>query len=241
MEELDLKELLEMFWNKKIQIILIIAIFAVIGAVYSVGFVTPMYESYTSVILAQTSNKTEGTNGSESITASDLALNSKLVSTYTEIVKSKALIRTVISNLNLKLDEDAIRQNVTVSAKTDTEFIKITVRNQDPVLATKIANEVTKVLQDSVKEIYKIGNVVIIDEAEVPGGPCNINHAKDVVIFAFIGLVVAVVYVLIANMLDTTIKSKEDVEKLNVPVLVTIPVYEFNTEIAKKKKGGKNK
>ena len=33
MEELDLKELFSMFWNKKIQIILIIAIFAVIGYV----------------------------------------------------------------------------------------------------------------------------------------------------------------------------------------------------------------
>ena len=43
MEEIDLKELVQIFWNKKLQIILIIAIFAVIGFIYTVGFVTPKY------------------------------------------------------------------------------------------------------------------------------------------------------------------------------------------------------
>ena len=45
MEELDLKELLNIFWNKKLQMFLIIAIFLVIGIVYTIGFVTPMYTS----------------------------------------------------------------------------------------------------------------------------------------------------------------------------------------------------
>ena len=54
-------------------------------------------------------------------------------------------------------------------------------------------------------------------------------------IFAAIGLVIAVMYVLIANMLDTTIKSAEDVEKLfKVPVLANIPLYNFENG-----KGGK--
>ena len=41
MEELDLKELLQVFWEKRLQIILITAIFMTIGAIYSLGFVTP--------------------------------------------------------------------------------------------------------------------------------------------------------------------------------------------------------
>ena len=48
---------------------------------------------------------------------------------------------------------------------------------------------------------------------------------RDIVIFIFVGLVVAVLYVLIANMLDTTIKSQEDVERVfKVPVLAAIPI-----------------
>ena len=52
MEELDLKELFEIFWSKKVQIILIILIFAVIGIIYTMGFVTPVYTSSTTLVLA---------------------------------------------------------------------------------------------------------------------------------------------------------------------------------------------
>ena len=86
--------------------------------------------------------------------------------------------------------------------------------------------------------MYKINNVQVVDEAEISTSPSNINHTKDVVIFAFIGVVVAVMYVLIGNMLDTTIKSAEEVEKeFKVPVLASIPLYNFEPV----KKGGKRK
>ena len=52
MEELDLKELFEIFWSKKVQIILIVLIFAVIGVIYTMGFVTPVYTSSTTLVLA---------------------------------------------------------------------------------------------------------------------------------------------------------------------------------------------
>ena len=70
------------------------------------------------------------------------------------------------------------------------------------------------------------------------GSPSNINHMKDVIIFTFIGIVVAVAYVLLNNMLDTTIKSPEEVEKnFGIPVLVSIPLIEsFDNE---KGKGGR--
>ena len=225
MEELDLKELFQIFWNKKIQIILIIAIFMVIGVIYSIGFVTPMYESYTTLLLV----KGEEENAkSDSITTTDLTLNSKLVSTYRELIKSKDVLRQVISNLNIDVNEEDIRNHITVTSVEETELIEITVQNEDPTYAAKIANEIAKVFTEKVAELYKINNVHVIDEAEVENTPSNINHVKDVVIFAFIGLVIAVAYVLIANMLDTTIKTAENVEKLfKVPVLANIPLYNF--------------
>ena len=41
MEEIDLKELFEIFWTKKIQILLVVIIFMVMGVVYTMGFTTP--------------------------------------------------------------------------------------------------------------------------------------------------------------------------------------------------------
>lgn len=226
MEELDLKELFNIFWNKKVQIILIILIFMMIGIIYTVGFTTPMYSSSTTLVLA-TANKTQGTEQTNSITTTDVTLNSKLVSTYSELVRSKNVLRQVISNLSINVSEEALRNNVTVTSVKDTEVIKITVSNENSAYAAKIANEIAKVFTEKVKEIYKINNVHILDEAEVSNEPSNINHMRDIVIFSFIGVVIAVGYVLIANMLDTTIKTQEDVEKgFGVPVIALIPLME---------------
>lgn len=235
MEELDLKELLEMFWEKKLQIILITAIFITIGVVYSLGFVVPKYQSTTMLLLA-----TNSSADSTSITTTDITVNSKLVSTYSDLVKSDKVIRQVISNLAIDADEEEIRKNVSVTAKSDTEIIEINVKNEDPVLAAKIANEISKVFIDSIiKEYYGMDNVYVVDEAEIETEPYNVNHIKDVAIFAFVGIVVASMYVLIVNMLDTTIKSSEDIEKITgLTVLASIPIYEAIDDKNKRKRRG---
>ena len=203
------------------------------------GFVTPMYSASTTLVLASSGkNENLPDTGITTSTATEVTVNSKLVSTYSELVKSKNILRQVISNLNMKIEEDTLRKNITVSSVKDTELIQITVKNEKPSYASQIANEIAKVFTEKVKEIYKIENVQIVDEAEVPNEPSNINHKKDVAIFALIGLVVSIGYVLLLNMLDTTVKTPEDIEEgLKLPVLAVIPVYE--TDIQKKKGGRK--
>ena len=241
MEEIDLKQLFEMFWNKKAQIILIILIFMVIGVIYSVGFVTPMYSSSTTLVLAGTASSTEE-QSTNTITTADLTINSKLVATYSELVKSKNILGQVISNLGINVNEEQLRQNVQVTSVEDTELIEITVSNENAEYAAKIANEIAKVFEEKIaKEIYNINNVHIVDEATVSANPSNVNHLKDIVIFAFIGVVVASMYILIANMLDTTVKTQEDIEKeIKIPVLASIPMYDMEMEKLKKKgRGGR--
>ena len=129
----------------------------------------------------------------------------------------------------------ASKNNVTVQSVKSTELIEITVKNDNPNYAATIANEIAKVFCERVVEIYNISNTYILDRAEPETQPCNINHKKDIFIFAFIGLVVAAIYALILNMLDNTIKTEEDVEKVSgLIVLTTIPDYTLE-------KGGKRK
>ena len=73
MEDINLKELFRVFY-KKIGIVILITLFVVlIGAIYSFVIDKPTYEAKTRLVLT-------GTTGE--ITATDLTLNSKLVSTY---------------------------------------------------------------------------------------------------------------------------------------------------------------
>ena len=198
----------------------------------------PEYTSFTTLVLTKVNETSQIPVESDSITTSDIALNSQLVSTYSELVKSKKVLRKVISNLNSDIDEEALRKKVVVDSVKDTELIRINVTNEDPVVAEKIANEIAKVFTENIAELYSINNVHILDEAEVENEPSNVNHVKDIAIFTFLGIAVACTYILILNMFDTTVKSVEDIEKmLNLPVLVTIPMYdEFNQT---SKKGGK--
>ena len=236
MEELDLKELLQIFWEKKMQIILIIAIFAVIGVIYTLTLVTPKYQASTTLLLATNSASNKTTT--ESITTTDITLNSKLVSTYSKLVESSKIIRKVISNLSLNMDEETLKKSISVTAVEDAEMIRIAVKNEDPVLSTKIANETATVFIENVKEYYGIENVHVVDEAEIPQEPSNVHHTKDVIIFAFIGIVISIIYVLVENMLDTTIKSEEDIEKISgLTVLATMPIYESVGN--RRKKGGR--
>lgn len=235
MEELDLKELIQIFLEKRIQILLITAIFIVIGIIYTIGFVKPKYQSKTSLLLATNSSSQSSANG---ITINDLNINSKLVSTYSDMVKGNKIPREVIKNLGMDLQEDEVRKAISIQARDNADMIDIVVKYDDPVTAQKIANEAAKVFIENVKQYYKIENLYVYDEAEVENEPYNINHKKDVLIFAVIGIVIAFGYVLIGNMLDTTVKSVQDIEKNSgVTVLASIPIYDINEN--KGKRGGK--
>lgn len=238
MEEIDLKDLFQIFWNKKIYILLITLIFVVIGIIYTIGFVTPMYTSSTTLVLAASDKTTDANKPTSTITTTDVTLNSKLVETYRVILQTNDVLREVIKNLGINISEEEIKNNITVSSVENTEVIKISVNNENATNAAKITNEIAKVFSKKVGEIYNINNVYVLDEAEVSKNPSNINHTKDIVIFAFIGIAIAVMYVLVANMLDTTIKTQEDIEKaIKIPVLATIPIYNIEMEKLKKKGG----
>lgn len=235
MEELDLKELINMFWTRKLQILIIVAIFLIIGLVYSYLYVEPEYTATTTVILAQSAT----TDDSETITSNDLTLNQKLVSTYSTLIKSDNVLDEVIRNLNIDKTASSLKNNISVSSVDDTDLIQISVTDSNPELASRIATEVVNVFIEKVANgVYKINNAQVWDAAETPTAPSNINHTRDIIIFIFAGLVVSAIYVLIANMLDTTVKSKDDVEKkIGLTVLTTIPLCDFDANVNKRRGG----
>ena len=233
MEEIDLKELLNIFWERKFEILIFTLIFIIVGAVYSYTLVEPKYTSYTTVLLTQVSDNKNDDN--TKITQTDLTLNSNLVPTYSELIKSNAVIRTVIDSLNIdELKESDLKNNVSVTAISNTEMIKIAVTNVNPNYASLIANKIAEVFSEKIEDIYKINNVYVVDRAEVSSMPSNVNHVRDIVIFALVGIVVGAIYALIINMADNAIKTEEDIEKVTgLMTLASIPDYDTEA------KGGK--
>lgn len=233
--EVEMKKL-DNFLSKKVIIALIILVFTLAGIVYTYCFVTPLYSSSTTFILT---NYTAEDKETESKENSELKLNSELSSAYVEIIKSKKILKTVITNLKIDIDEKELRKNLTVNLTDDSSFVEIRVTNKDPELAAKIANETAKVFTQNVEKTYKLNKVHIIDEAEVELIPQNINHIRDIFVFAMIGVAVLVILVIMLNIFDKTIKSSKSIEKLvDLPVLASIPKYDF-TEVYEEVGGNK--
>ena len=236
MEELDLKEIFKILWNSRRFIITITVFFAVIAAVYSYVIQTPKYQSYTTIVLTKAEN-TDGTNSS--LTQTDVTMNQKVVSTYSEIVKSKTVLTQVISNLQIaNLTEDQLRKSVTVSAVEDTEVIKIIVSNENSEYAAKIANEIGKVFSEKISDMYKINNVYTLDAAEPSSSPYNIKPAKYMLIAIVAGIFISCAIVIVIGLFDTTVKSAEEIEQaLKIPVIAQLESVDETTI----RKGGRRK
>ena len=129
MEEIDLRDLLELFWSKKVIILICILVAILIGAIYSFNFVKPKYQSSTKIVLSQVTDVEDENRNSNSINASDINLNQKLVDTYTQIITSDSVLSQVIDELGIEDTIASLRKNISVSAVNDTQVLKITVNN----------------------------------------------------------------------------------------------------------------
>ena len=219
MEEINLKEVYSYFKTKILWILLAIIVIVVIGNIYTILTRTPMYQSNTTIVLVGESKK--------EYSQTDSILNQNLISTYSEIIKSRKVLSQVIENIDLKMSTEELSQNITTSSVEDTELIKITVSNKNAKTARKITDEVAEVFSDEIKDIYNLENVAIIDKAELAKSPYNVNYIKDNVIYIMIGIILSFGVVFIIYYFDTTIKSSEIVEeKLGLTVIGVVPKEE---------------
>ena len=214
MEEIDLKELFEFFINKISLLIVITVGVCLLGSLYGLFIQKPMYSSYTTVILGGTDT---------TITQSDITMNKNLVNTYAEIVKSRRVLDQVIDELSLDMDYGSLVGQISVSAVNNTEIIKITVNNEDGVVAKNIANMTATIFTDEIVNLYNMENVNILDEAIVTNKPYNINVVKQIIIYFMIGFILATGILFVIYYFDRTIKSVEQVEqKIKLPILGSV-------------------
>lgn len=217
MEEIDLKELFDFIKNKLGLIIIITAAVSILGCIYGLFIQTPMYQSYTTVVLSGS----ESSN--TSITTNDVTLNKNLVDTYAEIVRSRRILDQVIEKLDLDISYEDLSTRVSVSALNNTEIIKITVDNENPETAMEIANEAAEVFSSEISSLYKMDNVNILDYAIESEIPYNINVIKQLIVFIIVGLILGIGAVFVIFYFDRTIKSLEQIEqKTKLPILGSV-------------------
>lgn len=220
METIDLKDLFDYYKSKLGVVILFVVLVGILGCLYGLFIQKPMYKSSTSIVLIS-----EAKDNSQ-LTYNDVSVNQNLVSTYSEIVKSKRVLGQVINNLNLNYTYGALSDNIEVSSVTGTQIIKITVTDENSKTAMKVANEIGKVFAKEIPELYNISNVNILDTAEVAPSAYNVNITKQSAIFLLAGLVLGLGVVFVMYYFDRSVKNTSQIEdKLKLPVLATVREY----------------
>ncbi len=224
-ETIELRELLAIVLKRKWIIIALTLLCLVLGTVYSIYMVTPMYQSSTTLMV----------NGAKGLSTSDIAasfdlgsinLSQKLVVTYSEIAKSRIVLEQVISQPELPYTYENLLNMTTAQQVGATEILKISVKNESPERASEIANKISSVFIKEVMRILKVNNVEIIDVAIPMVEPINVRTAMNMAISIVLGLMLGVFLAFVLEYLDHTIKTEVDVEKhLGLTVLGVIPDY----------------
>jgi Capsular polysaccharide biosynthesis protein len=217
--ELDLRQilvaLLRRFW------VLVISMIIVGGAAfsYSYWFITPLYSTSASMYVYNQENRTNA-----SITQSDLTTSQKLVSTYIVILRSDTVLNQVSEKLGGQYSAAQIRGMVSAASINDTEAFRITVTNPNPLVAQNIANTIATVAPAEIKRVVKAGAVEVIDYATIPFMPSSPDVKRNTLIGVLIGLVLSAIVVILLEMVDTAVRSEEDLTEIfDIPVLGVIP------------------
>jgi len=209
---------------KRIGLVLLIPILAAVGTgLFSWFLLADVYQASSTVIV---SNQKASTDISQ-LTVSDYNLNVQLVDSYSVICKTNRVLDQVIAELGLPMTTAQLSDKISVTSANKTEIIHIQVKDKDPVLAQSITNTMTGIFQSEVKEIMKMDNVQIIDEAPLPRVPVEPNRVLNVIIGALVGLVIGLGLAFLLEYLDRSVKSEEQVTAiLGVPVLGSVPVID---------------
>ena len=232
-KEINILALCKSLLRKAWLIVLCAVVFGIGGYIYTDQCVDPMYRS--SILLYV--NSSASTDNKDNISSSDLATSQRLVKTYIIILRSDPVMDKVAANLERstgkKLSGAAINGMITAGAEDETEVFRVSVSNTDPVLAAEVANAVAAVAPKEIEAVILGSSAKVVQQATVAGAPYSPNKTRQAALFAVIGAVLAIAFVLIREFMDVRIKSEEDLAEIcDAPILGYIP--ELNMESSTK-------
>ena len=220
-ETIDLLEVLNAVCQHILAIILTTLVLAAAGFGVSKFLMTPMYQASALMIVNTRQDITSN------VTSDQINSATKLVSTYSIILKSDTVLNQVIQNLGLSLDYQHLAERVTVSAVDDTQVMKVTVTSDNPEWARQVCEQITQISPDVILEAVEAGSVKVISNASISPEPVSPNVSRNTALGAVAGLVISVGIVFLMVLLDNKINNEEDVSKyLDLTVVGVIPEYE---------------
>ena len=217
--EIDVFQLLNTLWKRKLIIALVAIVTGAIAFAYSSFIIKPEYTSTTRIYVV---NRNQGDK--TGLTNQDLQAGSYLVKDYREIILSQDVLEKVVTDLKLNMSTKGLASKIQVTVPVDTRIVSISVKDKQPEEASRIANSLREVAAQKIINVTRISDVTTLEEARPATSPSSPNIRRNTLIAFLGGLGVVVVVVLLIELLDVRVKRPEDIEDvMQIPLLGVIP------------------
>ena len=228
--EIDLMELAAELLRHWWIILIATAVLGVAGLLYSTLYLTPEYESTTSIYILSKQNE-------NAMTYNDTQLATQLTKDYEKLITGRTVIENVIEKCAVDETYKQLCNRVVVANETNTRIITITVTDTNPANAQLLANAIREEAAIHIKEVTDVEAVNVADEANLPTEPSGPSVLKWTAVGLAVGFALSAGLLTLRFMLDDTIKTSEDVEKyLELSILALIPDTQTTAKKRKKKK-----
>lgn len=205
--------------------------FILIASIYTTFFMKQDYEATVKVFIG----KQKFQNKMESYNNEEITLYQRLITTYSEVIKSKNLINKSINESKInslneveeKIEYESVIGDLTVNPITNTQIIELKYTSKSPQQSYNLLYSMTENLIAYSKELYPTVNIKVLEQVNVNSG--SLMGKKIIVMsIAFIfGLIVSIGGVVMMMYFNNTFKSKESLEKeLGLAVIAAIPDIE---------------
>ncbi len=233
-ETISLKDI-ALTLRKRLKLIIVMAIVAVIASgIISYFVLTPVYQASTQMLVNQKSSE------QSTLDPNQIRSNIDMINTYKQVIQSPAILDIVVEDLGLQQSTDALISKISVNSQENSQVFSLTIQDEDPAQAVKLANAISDTFSKEVPSIMKVDNVEILASAVLKDNPSPIKPKPllNIAIALVVGLMAGVGIAFLLDYLDNTIKTEEDIQKiLGLPVLGSIPKMSLEDE----KKPMKNK
>ena len=224
----NILEVLDGIKDKWKNIVLIVLSFLLISSIYNIFFINKEYESNVKIFIGKQKFK----NITETYNNEEINLYQRLITTYSEVIKSKKLINESIkgSKMNYLQDKykninyDLLMENLTVNPIANTQIIEIKYKSLNPQQSYDLLYSITENLISYSKELYPNVNITVLEQVHV-----NLNQLmnKKLTIIGFgliLGLIVGIGGIIGVMYLNNTYKNQKSLEEeIGLTVIGVIP------------------
>ncbi len=206
-EEIDLREILFLFRQNILRILIVAIIGGLLAWSISRFFIDPTYEASAKIYVVSASSDSV-------VNLSDLQVGSTLTLDYEELLLTRPVMESTIKNLDLK-DETvkSLRSKIDIDNPAETRILSITVTSKDPQYSADIANEMAKLAITWLPSVMESNAPNLAESAVPPVGQASPHCIRNGVIAAIVAAILVYGYYVVLFLLDDTIRTDEDMER----------------------------